>query len=88
MTNTTNSQPDATLHCWSCDGEIASTDNFCRHCGIRLQTGISPSMSIHGRLVSIEKMLLKTGVGVAALLVLVGWILLQVYHFGRGGFFG
>jgi hypothetical protein len=88
MTNKTNGQPGTTLHCWSCDGEIAPTDNFCRQCGMRLQPGIAPSMSIHDRLVSIEKMSLKTALGVAALLVLVGWILLQIYHFGRGGFFG
>ena len=43
----------------------------------------SPSVIIHERLVSIEKLLLKTIFGVVALLLLVGWIALQMYHFGR-----
>jgi hypothetical protein len=43
----------------------------------------SPSVIIHERLVSIEKLLLKTIIGVVALLLLVGWIALQMYHFGR-----
>jgi hypothetical protein len=43
----------------------------------------SPSVIIHERLVSIEKLLLKTIFGVVALLLLVGWIALQMYHFGK-----
>jgi hypothetical protein len=43
----------------------------------------SPSVIIHERLVAIEKMLLKTIMGVVALLLLVGWIALQMVHFGR-----
>src|ERR1039458_8438576 len=54
MTNETNKQPAVTPHCWSCNGEIAPTDNFCRHCRMRLQP-TSPSVNIHERLVSIEK---------------------------------
>jgi hypothetical protein len=41
------------------------------------------SVIIHERLVSIEKLLLKTIIGVGALLLLVGWIVLQIHHFGR-----
>jgi hypothetical protein len=43
----------------------------------------SPNVIIHARLVSIEKLLLKTIFGVVALLLLVGWIALQMYHFGK-----
>jgi hypothetical protein len=43
----------------------------------------SPSVIIHERLVSIEKLLLKTVIGVVSLLLLVGWIALQMHHFGR-----
>jgi hypothetical protein len=43
----------------------------------------SPSVNIHARLLSIEKLLLKTVIGVVALLFLVGWIALQMHHFGR-----
>ncbi len=88
MTNKAISQSDATPHCWSCDSEIALTDNFCRHCGMRLQSGTSLSMNIHERLLSIEKLLLKTVLGVCALLFLVAWILLQMYRFGSGGMLG
>jgi hypothetical protein len=88
MANTSDTQPDANLRCPSCHGEIAPADNFCRHCGTRLKSGASPSMDIHDRLRSIEKILLKTAFGVGALLLLVAWILLQMYHFGRGGIFG
>jgi hypothetical protein len=42
-----------------------------------------PSVTIHERLVSIEKLLLKAVIGVVALLLLVGWIALQMHHFGR-----
>jgi hypothetical protein len=55
---------------------------------MKLQAGTSPSVNIHARLVSIEKMMLRTIVGVVALLLLVAWILLQMYHFGRGGIIG
>jgi hypothetical protein len=44
----------------------------------------SPSVMIHARLVAIEKLLLKTIFGVVALLLIVGWIALQMVHFGRG----
>jgi hypothetical protein len=80
--------PKPTARCWSCEGEIAPSDNFCRQCGMKLQAGTSPSVNIHARLASIEKMMLRTIVGVVALLLLVGWILLQMYHFGRGGMIG
>jgi hypothetical protein len=43
-----------------------------------------PNVIIHERLVSIEKLLLKTIFGVVLLLLLVGWIALQMHHFGRG----
>jgi len=37
--------------------------------------------SIHVRLVSIEKLLLKTIFGVGSILLLVAWIVLQMFHF-------
>jgi hypothetical protein len=43
----------------------------------------SLTVNLHARLVSIEKLLLKTIFGVVALLLLVGWIALQMHHFGR-----
>jgi len=84
----TNKQPVAALHCWSCDGEIAPNDDFCRHCGIRLKSGTSPSRNVHHRLTAIEKRLLHILIGTGAALLLIGWILLQLYHFGRGGILG
>jgi hypothetical protein len=38
---------------------------------------------IHERLLSIEKLLLKTLIGIGALLILAAWIVLQTFHFGR-----
>jgi len=78
--------------CWSCGGAIAAGDVYCRHCGAKLSrdenlTGNGadkrPTKHIHARLESIEKLLLKTVLGVVALLILVGWIVLQLHHFGR-----
>jgi hypothetical protein len=75
-----------------CGGEMIDVyDAFCRHCGMRLahdgsgaaEQPDSPSMIIHARLVSIEKLLLKTIIGVGALLLIVGWIALQMHHFGK-----
>jgi hypothetical protein len=43
----------------------------------------SPNVIIHERLVSIEKLLFKIVIGVVALLLIVGWIALQMHHFGR-----
>ena len=91
MTNGTTDAATDPHQCWSCKGEVAPTDAFCRHCGTRLahdgsgaaEQPNSPSMIIHARLVAIEKLLLKTIFGVVALLLLVGWIALQMYHFGR-----
>ena len=95
MTNGTSTVATAPHRCWSCNEEIAPTDRFCRHCGARLhsETRAAPAPShlpphpsnaiLHERLVAIEKLLLKTVVGVVALLLLVGWIALQFYHFGR-----
>ena len=91
MTNGTTDAATARHQCWSCKGEVAPTDAFCRHCGMRLthegsgaaEQPNSPSVNIHARLLSIEKLLLKTVIGVVALLFLVGWIALQMHHFGR-----
>ena len=91
MTSETTDAATARLQCWSCQGEVAPTDAFCRHCGMRLahdgggaaEQPNSPSVNIHARLVAIEKLLLKTIFGVVALLLLVGWIALQMHHFGR-----
>lgn len=84
----TNMQPIAALRCWSCDGEISPNDEFCRHCGVGLKSGKSPSRSIHDRLTAIEKRLLHILIGIGVSLVLVGWIALQLYHFGRGHILG
>jgi predicted amidophosphoribosyltransferase len=91
MTNGTTNAVTARHQCWSCQGDIAPTDAFCRHCGMRLahegggaaEQPDSPSMIIHARLVSIEKLLLKTIIGVGVLLLIVGWIALQMHHFGK-----
>jgi predicted amidophosphoribosyltransferase len=91
MTNGTTDAATTRHQCWSCKGEVAPTDAFCRHCGMRLahdgsgaaEQPNSPSVIIHARLVSIEKLLLKTIFGVVALLLLVGWIALQMHHFGK-----
>ena len=91
MTNGTTDAATARLQCWSCQGEVAPADAFCRHCGMRLahdgsgaaEQPDSPSMIIHARLVSIEKLLLKTIIGIGALLLIVGWIALQMHHFGK-----
>ena len=93
MTNGTSNTATAPHRCWSCKAEVAATDKFCRHCGAKLHSEPSaaaahppphPSNAVlHERLVGIEKLLLKTVVGVVALLLLVGWIVLQFYHFGR-----
>jgi len=91
MTNGTTDAATTRHQCWSCKGEVAPADAFCRHCGMRrahdgsaaAEQPNSPSAIIHARLVSIEKLLLKTIFGVVALLLLVGWIALQIVHFGR-----
>jgi predicted amidophosphoribosyltransferase len=93
MTNGMSNAATAPHRCWSCKAEVAATDKFCRHCGAKLHSEQAaaavhppphPSNAVlHERLVAIEKLLLKTIVGVLALLLLVGWIALQLYHFGR-----
>jgi hypothetical protein len=88
MTNRASNSPVVAKRCWSCHGEIDPTDSYCRHCGVNLKQESAPSMAIHRQLVSIEKMLLKTAIGVALVLVLIGWLLLQTYHFGKRGFMG
>ena len=95
MANESNHLAATPYQCWSCKGEVAPTDKFCRHCGMRLtqegsgatvqpqQQPMVAGVNIHERLVSIEKLLLKTVIGVGALLILVAWIALQLHHFGR-----
>jgi len=90
-----SNQSAASFQCWSCKGEVGRADRYCRHCGMNLIYGASgaaskaqqqfasPSEQIHARLVSIEKLMIKAIVGVGALLLLVGWIALQMHHFGR-----
>ncbi len=78
----------ANQHCWSCTAEAAAADAYCSRCGASLRSGASPSVNIHGRLVSVEKMLWRTAIGVGLILLLIGWLLLQTYHFGKGGFLG
>src|SRR5512141_1201331 len=95
MTNGSNSIATTPHQCSSCKGEIAPTDSFCRHCGMKLtheasaatdkayrQSALS-SVDIHERLLSIEKLLLKTLIGVGVSLLLAAWIVLQMFHFGR-----
>jgi len=79
MTRGTNKGATTAHRCWSCKGEVALTDYFCRHCG--MWSPLHRDESIHGRLLSIEKLLLKTIFGVGAVLLLVGWIVLQMFHF-------
>jgi hypothetical protein len=74
--------------CGACDSEIDPNDNFCRHCGVALGPKLSPSVRIHERLEAIEKRVRRTLIGVILLLLLVSWVLLQTYHFGRGGILG
>jgi predicted amidophosphoribosyltransferase len=91
MTNGTTDAATTRHQCWSCEGDVAPNDAFCRHCGMQLahdgsgaaEQPNSPSVIIHERLVSIEKLLLKAIIGVVALLLLVGWIALQMHHFGK-----
>ena len=94
MESETN-QSAASLQCWSCKGDVGKADRFCRHCGVNLIHAASvtvgnaqqqfalPHEQIHARLSSIEKLMIKTLVGVGAVLLLVGWIALQMHHFGR-----
>src|ERR1017187_3684226 len=79
MTRGTNKGATMVHQCWSCRGEVARTDHFCRHCG--MWSPLHRDESIHARLLSIEKLLLKTIFGVGAVLLLVGWIVLQVFYF-------
>ena len=88
MADQTSNPPAVAKHCWSCHEAIEPTDTFCRHCGAELRPRASSSATIHVRLVSIEKMLLKTAIGVGLAVILIGWLLLQTYHFGKGGFLG
>ena len=69
MTRGTNKGATMAHLCWSCREEVARTDNFCRHCG--MWSPLHRDESIHGRLLSIEKLLLKTifGCGIAS-----GWV--------------
>jgi hypothetical protein len=79
MTRGANKGETTSHHCWSCKGEVTLTDHFCRHCG--MWSPLHRDESIHVRLVSIEKLLLKTILGVGSILLLVGWIVLQMFHF-------
>jgi len=87
MDNTTK-QAATVLRCWSCNGEIAPGDDFCRHCGIGLKSKPSLGESVHDRLAVIEKRSRHILIGIGVLLLLIGWILLQLYHFGKGGILG
>lgn len=94
MENETSPSAES-LQCWSCKGDVGRADRFCRQCGMNLiyaasgaaaktqQQFASPNEQIHARLISIEKLMIKTIAGVGALLLLVGWIALQLHHFGR-----
>jgi hypothetical protein len=60
--------------------------NYCPLCGAILNK--SAVRSAHERLEAIEKKLIYGLIGVIALLLLVSWLALQAYHFGKGGFLG
>jgi hypothetical protein len=95
MTNETNKKAADTPHqCWVCGAPVTMAENFCSHCGMRLnyeasgatgktqQQPTSPRVAVHARLAFIEKYLLITIIGVGALLLLIGWIALQLHRFG------
>jgi hypothetical protein len=84
----TNGQPAAELRCFSCGGNVSTADKFCRHCGIQLQYGTSPNGNVHERLRAIERRLLHILIGIGVVVVVAGWISLQLYHFGKGGILG
>jgi predicted amidophosphoribosyltransferase len=84
----TNSQVAAEQRCSSCGGTVSTTDKFCRHCGIQLQHGTSPNGNVHERLEAIERRLLHVLIGIGVLALIIGWISLQLYHFGKGGILG
>ena len=84
----TNSQVAAEQHCFSCGGNVGTTDKFCHHCGIQLQHGSAPNGNVHERLVAIERRLLHVLIGIGVLALIIGWISLQLYHFGKGGILG
>jgi hypothetical protein len=95
MINEANKKTADTLHqCWVCGAAVTMADNFCSHCGMRLNYEASgatgktqqqptlPSVAVHTRLAFIEKYLLATVIGVGAVLLLIGWIALQLHQFG------
>jgi len=71
--------------CWSCGAAMASADNFCRKCGAPFRSPLEASTDIHNRLRAVEKLQLRTAIGVFFLIIICSWLLLQLYHFGRGG---
>jgi hypothetical protein len=83
----TNSPAAAKQRCPSCGGNVSATDRFCRQCGVQ-QEGTSPSGNVHERLGAIERRLLHILLGIGVLAVIIGWIALQLYHFGKGGILG
>jgi predicted amidophosphoribosyltransferase len=84
----TNSQAAAEQRCPSCGGNVGAADKFCRQCGVRLQNDTSPNGNVHERLGAIERRLLHILLGIGVLAVIIGWIALQLYHFGKGGILG
>jgi uncharacterized membrane protein YvbJ len=84
----TNSQAAAEQRCPSCGGNVSAADTFCRQCGVRLQNDTSPNGNVRERLGAIERRLLHMLIGIAVLAVIIGWIALQLYHFGKGGILG
>jgi len=83
-----NSQDAAQQRCFSCGGNVNAADKFCRHCGTHLQGTASPNGNVHQRLGAIERRLLHILIGIGVLAVIIGWIALQLYHFGKGGILG
>ena len=73
------------MRCASCGAVHDPLDSFCRKCGAMLRKNAHP---VHEQLSAIHKLSLRTFFGVVFLIVLIGWISLQLYHFGKGGVLG
>ena len=71
--------------CQACGAVVHASDNFCAKCGSVIRENVHP---LHERMSAIERLAFKIAAGTLLLILLSGWILLQLYHFGRGGALG
>ncbi len=83
MSEIANNGTGLSACCVICGREIASADHFCRYCGAEL--GAPKVNDVHERLAAVEKRLLHALLGIVLILLVLGFIALQLYHFGRGG---